>query len=313
MTVYTQISRKELDQLLAQYDIGAVIDFEGLRAGQANSNFKLTARTGTYILSICDEKDFSEVEQLAGILLYLEKRGFQTTRVIKSIAGNLVVSHDDKPAFLKYFLEGSIPDEISQKNARRLGREIACLHQIKPPPGLPSKFAYGLECFGDVIDASADSEYRLWLKSKMAYLEKAISPELPRSIVHGDIFYDNTLFKDDELIAIIDFEEVCNYYRIFDLGMCAVGSCAGKGGLDFGKTRALMEGYNEIEKLQELEKKRFQTFIIYAATATSFWRFRQYNLLFPNHRKSKTYTQMNLIADQLHAFPPDDFMCTVFS
>ena len=313
MTVYTQINRKELERLVALYDIGPIIDFEGLIEGQANSNFKLTTRTGNYILSICDEKNLGEVEQLAGLLIYLEESGFNTTRVLKSKNGDLVVRHRDKPAFLKYFLKGSIPDEISENKARRLGREIACLHQIKSPPGLPSKFAYGLECFDELINSCIDSEYRLWLKGKLECIEKAISPELPKSLVHGDIFYDNTLFNDDELVAIIDFEEACNYYRIFDLGMCAVGSCTDKDGLDFGRTRSLVEGYNEVVKLQELEKKSFQAFIIYAATAASFWRFRQYNLLIPDHEKSKTYTQMKLIADQLHAMPPNEFISTLGS
>ena len=313
MTVYTQINRKELERLVAQYDIGPLIDFEGLMAGQANSNFKLSTRTGNYILSVCDEKDFSEVEQLTGFLFYLEENGFKTTRVLKSKNGDRVVRHRNKPAFLKYFLEGAIPDEISEHKARRLGREIARLHQIKSPPGLPSRFAYGLECFGEVIDSFADSDYRLWLEAKMEYIEEAISPELPRSIVHGDIFYDNTLFNGDELVAVIDFEEACHYYRIFDLGMCAVGSCAEADGLDFGKTRSLVEGYAEIENLRKLEAESFQAFIVYAATAASFWRFRQYNLLFPNHGKSKTYKPMNIMADQLLAMPPDEFMRAIFS
>jgi homoserine kinase type II len=225
----------------------------------------------------------------------------------------MVSNHLGKPVLLKYYLAGSVPQSMTAAMARLVGRELARLHQVKTPQGLPPRFNYGLESFDEVITSRSDNDYRAWLRGKLAYLNRAISPDLPRCLIHGDVFYDNTLFNGQKLAAIIDFEEACHYYRGFDLGMCAAGSCTTVGLLDLDKTRALVDGYLAIGNLTNREKKALQAFVIYGATATSFWRFRQYNLLRPGHEYSTTYRQMNLIADQVHGMPVDDFFNAVFS
>jgi homoserine kinase type II len=313
MTIYTRLERDEIVRLTAQYPIGVLEDIEDMTGGQANSSFKLTASTGNYVLSICDEKTAGEVEHLARVLRYLAENGFRTTRVVSTTEGAMVSNHRGKPVLLKHYLEGSVTKNMTAAMARLVGRELALLHQVTPPHGLPPRFAYGLESFDEVITSRLDNDYRTWLREKMAYLTQAISPDLPRCLIHGDVFYDNALFKGKKLAALIDFEEACHYYRTFDLGMCAAGSCTTGGLLDVNKTRALVDGYLEIGNLASREKKALQAFVIYGATATSFWRFRQYNLLLPGHENSKTYRQMNLIADQVHDMPVDDFFNTMFS
>jgi len=312
MPIYTRLEREEIVRLTAQYPIGVLEDVEDITGGQANSSFKLTASTGNYVLSICDAKTSGEVARLARVLRHLAENGFRTTRVVSSKDGRLVVNHLGKPVLLKHYLEGSVPKNMTAEMVRLVGRELARLHQIKAPPGLPPRFAYGLESFDEVITSRSDNDYRAWLREKMAYLSQAIRTDLPRCLIHGDVFYDNTLFNGNMLAAIIDFEEACHYYRAFDLGMCAAGSCTTGGFLDLDKTRALVDGYLEIGHLANREKKALQAFVIYGATATSFWRFRQYNLLRPSQEKTKTYRQMNLIADQVHDMPADDFFDTIF-
>ena len=59
-------------------------------------------------------------------------------------------------------------------------------------------------------------------------LEQHLSPELSQGLIHGDLFFDNVLVKENELRAIIDFEESCHYYKAFDLGMGILGLCTEK-------------------------------------------------------------------------------------
>jgi len=312
MASYTQIDLDNIKRIVSRYDLGEVSVFENLKGGQANSSFKLRTNAGFFILSICDEKSFSEVGQLADLLKHLEEKDFPTTRVINASDGSLVTEHQGKPVFIKRYLEGSVPREMKPKMLYRLGHEIARLHRIEAPKGLPDQFAYGLKSFDEVIFSPASTGYRTWLKEKQAYLEQAISPDLPRGLIHGDIFYDNTLFKNDELVAIIDFEEACRYSKIFDLGMCTVGTCNTNGLVDLKKTRNLVGGYQSFRRLESAEREQLQPFVIYGAVATSFWRFRQYNLILPDSANSRTYLKMNAIADQIHQLPPEKFYREVF-
>ena len=52
MSVYTRLTKEELEQLLNHYDIGNFIDIEGINEGITNSNFYLTTSKDKYILTI---------------------------------------------------------------------------------------------------------------------------------------------------------------------------------------------------------------------------------------------------------------------
>ena len=101
----------------------------------------------------------------------------------------------------------------------------------------------------------------------------------------------------------MDFEEACYYYRIFDLGMAVVGLCCEQGEIICSKIQALINGYNHVGKLSKIEGDNLKAFIVYAATATAFWRFRQFNVLFPSEELSDSYIEMKNIADQILLIP----------
>ena len=50
------------------------------------------------------------------------------------------------------------------------------------------------------------------LKSESFRLKEKIG-DLPKGVIHGDLFPDNMIGTDDEVVSLLDFEEVC--YGIF--------------------------------------------------------------------------------------------------
>ena len=55
MSVYTRLTKEELEQLLSQYDIGNLVNIEGINEGITNSNFYLTTTKSKFILTIFEE------------------------------------------------------------------------------------------------------------------------------------------------------------------------------------------------------------------------------------------------------------------
>ena len=49
MSVYTRLTKEELEQLLSHYEIGNFIDIEGISEGITNSNYYLTTSKNKYI------------------------------------------------------------------------------------------------------------------------------------------------------------------------------------------------------------------------------------------------------------------------
>ena len=121
---------------------------------------------------------------------------------------------------------------------------------------------------------------------------------MKQGLIHGDLFWDNLVFDGETLAAVLDFEEACCYYLLFDLGMCAVGCCSQKGGLVPDLIRSLVRGYEQTRQLTDKERGQFGYFMEYAAVATSLWRFRQYNIRRPDPVRADSYQEMSSLPDQ---------------
>jgi homoserine kinase type II len=138
-------------------------------------------------------------------------------------------------------------------------------------------------------------------------LQEQISQHLPMTLIHGDVFYDNLIVQGERLMAIIDFEEACHYYRSFDLGMVIVGTCRDRQGISFQKARQFLRGYQNDTTLESVERESLQAFAVYAAVATSFWRFRQYHLLRPDPQLYDKHVEMQTLADTISEYPASSF------
>ncbi len=184
---------------------------------------------------------------------------------------------------------------------------MARLHQIPAPSYLPQSFPYGRSHFPEVTNSNLGHPYVDWLSEKNSYLQKRIPQHLPKAFIHGDVFFDNVIVQDDQFMAIIDFEEACHYYRCFDLGMAIVGACRDRQGISFEKAGQFIRGYQKETNLQSIERETLKAFAVYAAVATSFWRFRQYHLLRPEPQLHDKHLEMQTLADTITEYPDSSF------
>ena len=49
--------------------------------------------------------------------------------------------------------------------------------------------------------------------------------DFPVGVIHGDLYFDNSLFDAGELVTLIDFEQSGRGRHILDLGIAISGSC----------------------------------------------------------------------------------------
>jgi len=172
------------------------------------------------------------------------------------------------------------------------------LHQIPAPDYLPKQFSYGQQVFHQLKEQKITHSFVNWLDNQHQNILLKLAPNLPKALIHGDIFDNNVVISPNETPIIMDFEEACYYYRVYDLGMAIVGLCQEKGLINWAKAKLLIEGYQSILTLIPLERNCLKDFIVYAATATAFWRFRQFNILAPMEANKNTYQAMVTIAEQ---------------
>ncbi len=308
MAIYTQYNHSTIETLTHIFGVGDIIKFSALEGGSENTNYYVETKLGKYVLTICEKKSFRDSSNLADLLCYLEQQSIHTSKVIASKEGAKVILYDDKPITLKKYIEGEVIKDLSDPVMVQLGEIISDLHKVPAPTYLSKSFPYGRKYFSELNKEDIKHSFIQWLSVKEAYLQENIPKDLPKSLIHGDIFYDNIIIKENKLIALMDFEEACSYYRMFDLGMAIVGTCQYDNNICFEKAKHLISGYNKNQKLLSTEKETLQTFTIYAAVATAFWRFRQYHVVHKDKLLHHKHLEMQNLADKILEYPALRFM-----
>lgn len=307
MAEYTSLDSDDVKALLNTYSLGELRAFAPIKGGLANSSYKVTTPQGEFILSVCDEKDRDQVDGLTNILIYLEENDFPTSRLVKTREGDRLILRDETPVYVKKYMVGEVRRPLTASMLVQVGERLATLHGLSPLQGMPPAFPYGLGAFDELNSLDLDHLYIPWIQEKKDFLEDNIDPAMPKGFIHGDLFWDNLLFSGEKLVAVLDFEEACHYYRLFDLGMCAVGCCAKEGHFDMEKVAALVEGYHRLQPLQRAEILQLKIFMEYAAVAASFWRFRQYNVRYPQTDMAHSHEELSSLADHIHGMNQADF------
>ncbi len=311
MAHYTQLSSYDIQAIANYYNL-TILDFESINGGAGNSSYLLQTTEEKYVLTVCDDKTLVEALNLGKLLRRLEKYNFPTTRLVLSVNNHPVVSYHDKPIMLKIYIEGQVIEQLSLEMLSQIGREMATLHQISIPDYLPRQHAYESQFVSIIIGQGIDSDYEAWLIKQQRYFEKNISSELSHCLIHGDLFYDNILFENNNLKAIIDFEEACYYYQGFDLGMGVLGLCTENEVINLDKARAFVAGYEQISPLASIEKQTLQVFIQHAAVTTSCWRFWKYYIDIPSIEKANKHRQMMKIAENINQVSTTKFLTAIF-
>ncbi|NQZ07357.1 MAG: homoserine kinase [Algicola sp.] len=322
MATFTQLNPDQIQQLAQEYEL-SMTEYEPLVGGNGNSSYILKTESATYVLTVCDDKEFDEVSIIAQLLKLLEAHHIPCTRLISPLDHVLLTTFEGKAVMLKGYIEGQVIEQLNEQQLKQVGEQAATLNQIPPPDYIPTEHPYGRTLFPLAIGLNIDNKYETWLAKELAFLNQNVSLDLPRGLIHGDLFYDNFLFghdkAQDQFIALLDFEEACHYYLVFELGMAIVGTCVSGDEemvegekIDFAKARALVGGYQKVRPLAQLEKASLQMFVRYAATATSYWRFNQYNVANPSDELAGHHWGMVKLAQNVTDIPSTEFLKRVF-
>jgi homoserine kinase type II len=307
VALYAQLDRSAVEGLAHRFGISDITAFSVMDGGMENTSYCVETSSAKYILTLWDQKSLQQATNLANLLVYLTDRGIRTSRVIVPPSEPIVVLHDEKPVMLKRYVDGIVSADLTGNLLVQLGEEMARLHAIPAPSYLPQSFPYGRSYFPEVTNSNLGHPFIDWLSEKISYLQKRIPQHLPTALIHGDVFFDNVIVRDDQLMAIIDFEEACHYYRSFDLGMVIIGACRDRKGISFEKAGQFIRGYQKEITLQSIERDSLKAFAVYAAVATSFWRFRQYHLRRPEPRLYDKHVEMQTLADIISKYPDSRF------
>ncbi|MDC6482172.1 homoserine kinase [Pelagibacteraceae bacterium] len=266
MAVYTKLNKENIEEILSNYSIGNLKEFRGIKEGIENTNYFLFVDNKKYILTIYEkrvkEKDLPFFSQL---MSDLNKAGFKCPVPIVSDNKKTVINYQNKNLMIVSFLEGKAKNILNPEDCRTVGREVAKMHEITKNFKIQRNNNLSIISWRKIFDQVKDKcvqihkDLPLLIESNLKDVEKNWPRDLPKGIIHADLFSDNIFFKDNNFSGIIDFYFSCNDFYALEIAICFNALCfdGPKNNLSFNVTKAInfMNGYNQIRKINNDEKK----------------------------------------------------------
>ena len=278
MAILTVPTDEALDALIGAYELGEKRSATGIEAGTVNTSYDLRLGSGHYFLRIYEEQGQAGAEAEARLLLHLAEAGVPTPAPVRARDGSMVQLVAGKPAAIFPWIEGDILclRSVTPPAARAVGVALARMHAAGAPPSIPgAEPALGPGRFGaddlvarcDRIAKSTDPGARELsepLRDEVIKIDRKRRIDLPKGLVHGDLFRDNVLWHDGAIAALLDFESAHRGPFVYDIAVTVL-SWSFRDAFDFDVARAIVEGYREVRELEASEREGIFAESVFAA------------------------------------------------
>lgn len=275
------VDKDEISKICKLYGIKNVVDVTLLTSGFANRNYKVKTAKGSFFYRVCtQQEDVKNVIYEIDILLELKRIDFPTACLIPKKDGNFISDSKDGKVLIYEFKEGSEP-ELNHQTAEEIAQCVARLNSFQGFEKYPRKNIIHIDYCFELIKEFKTAPFQYpeiysYFEEQTEYLLEPVSEVLPKGLIHGDVFPDNTIFRDGKLSALIDFEEVCVDNLLMEIGMCINGFCFINNKLDFSMMESFLIEYNKIRQISGKELKLLYYFIQWAAHGMVSWHLRHY-------------------------------------
>ena len=272
----TRVTELEAGWLVSLAGFPEVRTIEPLQGGWDNTNVLLGLSDGSrVVLKVWNANTVEEVLRVIKRHCHLDSHGIPTAVPFELGREGFLVERDGVAWTLLPFFEGGMLDS-DESSLRNLGQTMARLHQIPLDECFPDDYRMGWSLFERMYamadEANEWTEFLVNLKEESNKLQGRIHEDLPRGVLHGDLFPDNVI-GEGSVSAILDLEEAWIGPCAFDLVMAFVGFGWQNGAPIRERWDALLTGYQSVRPLTDSEREALPSLHRYATLSIAAWRY----------------------------------------
>ena len=264
MAVYTKISKRDITIINKNFDIEKILSFHGIKKGIENTNYLLKSKNKKYILTIFEKRvSKKEIPFFMKLMDILNRSKINCPKPLKTNNKSYIIKLKNKSACIVSFLEGKDKKLLRPIDCFAIGKSIAQMHLITKKIKLNRKNSMGINNLNTLLNsikfkAAQSSNLKVFLKNNLKNIKRKWPKNLPKGIIHGDLFIDNIFFKRNKLSGIIDFYFAANDFFMYEIAICINALCFDNKKKTFlmnkQKIKNLIKGYESIRKISLQEK-----------------------------------------------------------
>tara|TARA_B100000989_G_scaffold227002_1_gene174127 strand:+ start:459 stop:1430 length:972 start_codon:yes stop_codon:yes gene_type:complete len=269
MAVYTELKKEDIEIVLREYSIGKLEKFDPIEEGVENTNYRILVDKKKYILTIYEKRvDKKDLPFFCNLTTELFKRKFKCPLPIKNKKNEMISDYKDKKLTILSFIEGESKLILNEIESYKVGLETSKFHMITNEIKLYRRNALSIDSFEKIYNEIKNTnkkknDLRLkFIKDNLNEIVNNWPKNLPDGIIHGDIFIDNIIFKNDNINGIIDYTFACNDFFAYDIAICLNALCFDQNGDDYIfnylNAKRFLKGYNKVRLITKNEKKNIK-------------------------------------------------------
>ncbi|MGZ8262149.1 MAG: homoserine kinase [Methylotenera sp.] len=313
MSVFTSVSIQQLQVWLQDYAIGDLVELKGISSGITNTNYFVTTSQNKYVLTLFEHNTLAELPYFIDLMSHLAAHGIPCPRPIANKSGVSLHMLNGKPAALISCLKGQDVEVPNVTQCAAVGTVLAQMHIAGQSFGAqsghqnnhnPRGADWRIRTAQQVMPNLSHDDQQL-LQDALAFQAALDTTQLPKGVIHADLFRDNVLFDCDKVGGLIDFYYACHDMLAYDLAIAVNDWCVqADGSLDVPRLNAMLQAYDAVRPFNQAERDAWPSLLRIAALR--FWLSRLYDQVYPQageltHAKDPDHFKriLKLRADQL--------------
>ncbi len=282
MAVHTKLSEANIKNIIKIYRLDDLVDFQGIKEGIENTNYLLTTKKKKFVITIFEKRvDISSIPFYFEVMINSNAYGIECPIPIKDKHGEYINIIKNKKMAVFIFLKGSSKKNWSEEDCFKVGAKLANFHAANKNNIHKAKNQFGLHYWKKVFMKFKNKLDKIIPKSS-GIIEQEINfishnwpRNLPKGIIHADLFPDNVFFEKNRISGFLDFYFSCNDYFSYDLAITSNAWCFINNKFNKNYFFSLVSGYESVRSLQSIEKKNFN--ILLRGAALRFFFTRAYD------------------------------------
>lgn len=297
MAVFTNVSEAGVAAWLSNYSLGTLLDLQGIPAGIENTNYFVTTSNGCFVLTLFEKLTSDDLPFYLNLMAHLARHGIPCPCPVADLHNQFLGELNGKPACIVSRLSGKSVTQPTAANCAAVGAMLGQMHsaglsfgdQMLNPRGAAwrAETSQQVKRFLSVQDAAL-------LQSEVELHAAQPLTDIPRGVIHADLFRDNVLMDGDRVGGLIDFYFACTGNLLYDVAITVNDWCMNaEGKLDAARARAMLNAYHAARPFTANEAQLWPMALRVAALR--FWISRLYDLHLPRD------------GEMVHAHDPNQF------